>query len=70
METDLKSAQKEIQTLEEFIPICANCKKVRDDQGFWDQIESYIAQRSDTRFSHSICPDCAEKLYPDIKIYE
>lgn len=50
------------------IPICAHCKKVRDDKGYWNQIESYIHERSDADFSHSICPACAKILYPDIEI--
>ncbi len=66
VEEDLLSAQKDIKTLKGFIPICASCKKVRDDEGFWNQIESYISQRSDAKFSHGICPDCAKKLYPDL----
>ena len=48
--------------------ICANCKQIREDQGYWTQIESYIQDRSDAKFSHSICPDCAAKLYPNYNI--
>jgi sigma-B regulation protein RsbU (phosphoserine phosphatase) len=51
----------QIQTLETFIPICSYCKKVRDDRSYWQQIESYINQRTGSEFSHSICPDCYEK---------
>ena len=50
--------------LEGFLPICASCKMIRDDQGHWQQMESYIHSRSEVQFSHGICPNCAEKLYP------
>jgi hypothetical protein len=60
---------KENKTLKGFLPICASCKKIRDDQGYWNQIESYIKARSQAEFSHSICPDCAEKLCPGIDLY-
>ncbi len=60
----LEKAQKEIKTLRGIIPICASCKKVRDDKGYWQQVESYISQNSDALFSHSLCPDCFVKLYP------
>lgn len=62
----LQSALDEVDTLSGFIPICACCKKIRDDQGYWEQIESYIAARSQAQFSHSICPDCIKKVYPDL----
>ncbi len=54
----------EIRHLEGFLPICASCKKIRDDHGNWIQIEGYIRDHSDAEFSHSICPDCAKELYP------
>lgn len=60
---ELQRALAEVQTLRSFLPICANCKKIRDDGGYWHQIEQYIEERSSTKFSHGICPDCAEKLY-------
>lgn len=59
----LNSALTDVKKLTGFLPICATCKKVRDDKGYWKQIESYIAEHSDTEFSHSICPDCAAKYY-------
>ena len=62
----LQNALAEIKTLQGLIPICANCKKVRNDEGYWLQIEKYIQERSDVKFSHSICPTCAKKLYPDL----
>tara|TARA_B100000315_G_scaffold97080_1_gene89258 strand:- start:352 stop:897 length:546 start_codon:yes stop_codon:yes gene_type:complete len=49
-----------------FLPICASCKKIRDDKGYWNQIESYIKEHSEVNFSHGVCPDCARKLYPEI----
>jgi len=62
----LQEALKKIKTLRGIIPICAACKKIRDDKGYWNQIESYIKEHSDADFSHGICPECAEKLYPDL----
>ena len=62
---DLQDALKEIRTLSGFIPICASCKKIRDDKGFWKQVEVYIQERSDVQFSHSVCPECKIKLYPE-----
>jgi PAS domain S-box-containing protein len=63
---DLQKAANEIKTLTGFIPICASCKKIRDDKGYWEQIETYIMERSDAEFSHGLCPECSEKLYPDL----
>jgi hypothetical protein len=58
----------EIKRLNGLLPICASCKKIRDDKGYWNQIEAYIRDHSDAEFSHGICPDCAKKLYPDIEV--
>jgi hypothetical protein len=55
----------QIKTLRGLLPVCASCKKIRDDSGYWNQMESYIEAHSDADFSHSICPDCLTKLYPD-----
>lgn len=63
---ELEEALTEIKTLRGILPICASCKKIRDDKGYWQQIELYIAHRSDALFSHGICPDCAKSLYPEI----
>lgn len=60
---ELRQALSEVRTLEGFIPICAHCKKVRDDEGFWQAVETYVAQRSGAQFSHSICTQCGPKLY-------
>ncbi len=67
---DLEAAMKEIKTLSGLLPICMHCKKIRDDQGYWQQMEQYIHEHSDAQFSHSICRECAEKLYPDLDLYE
>jgi hypothetical protein len=62
----VEEALTEIKILSGLIPICSNCKKIRDDKGFWDQLEHYINVHSEATFTHSICPDCAEKLYPEL----
>lgn len=64
----LNSALEEINTLKGILPICSSCKKVRDDSGYWRQIESYITLHSEAEFSHSICPECVKKLYPDMDL--
>ena len=61
----LEQSTREIKRLRGILPICANCKKIRDDQGYWTQVETYIRDNTGTEFSHGICPDCAEKLYPE-----
>jgi hypothetical protein len=64
----LQEAEDEIKTLKGIIPICSSCKNIRDDKGYWNQIESYIKKHSDADFTHSICPKCAKELYPDLDI--
>jgi len=64
---ELQHALAEVKILRGFIPICANCKKIRDDEGYWHQIEVYIQEHSEAVFSHSICPACFDKLYPELK---
>jgi hypothetical protein len=59
----LERSLAEIKTLHGFIPICAHCKKVRDDKGYWESVEAYIAQHSDAKFTHLLCPPCGETLY-------
>lgn len=63
---ELKDALAQVKKLSGLLPICSSCKKVRDDKGYWKQIESYIRDHSEADFSHSICPDCVKKLYPDL----
>lgn len=60
---DLQRALDEIETLSGLLPICALCKKIRDDKGYWNLLESYIEQHSKASFSHGLCPDCADKFY-------
>ena len=55
-----------IKVLGGLIPICSNCKKIRDDKGYWNLLEAYLLQHSEAKFTHGICPDCASKLYPDM----
>ena len=62
----LQGALDNIKTLEGLLPMCANCKNIRDDDGYWQQVEVYIRQHSKAQFSHSICPKCAHQLYPDL----
>jgi hypothetical protein len=62
--SELEEAMNNIKVLKGLIPICASCKKVRDDSGFWRQVEDYISHHSEAQFSHGICPDCMKKLYP------
>ncbi len=61
----LKKALDEVKTLRGLIPICASCKKIRNDSGFWQAVEQYVEERSDAQFTHGICADCAAKLYPE-----
>lgn len=65
---ELQEALSKVKTMSGLLPICANCKRIRDDQGYWSQVEAYISQHSDAAFSHGICPDCLRKLYPDIAV--
>ncbi len=59
----------DLKILSGLLPICASCKKIRDDKGYWNRIESYISNHSEAEFTHGICPDCAKKLYSDIDLY-
>lgn len=58
---ELQDALANVKTLKGFIPICASCKKIRNDDGYWNQLEHYMAEHSDVAFSHGLCPDCAQK---------
>ena len=68
--TELQSAVSEVKTLSGLLPICSICKNIRDDQGYWNKLEAYIHKYSGARFSHSICPDCLKKHYPDFDFNE
>jgi CheY-like chemotaxis protein len=61
----LQAALAKVKTLGGLLPICSSCKKIRDDKGYWNQIEGYIRDHSEAEFSHSLCPECAKKLYPN-----
>jgi len=63
---ELQETLARVKTLTGLLPICASCKKIRDDKGYWNQIEEYIRDHSEADFSHGICPDCMKKLYPDL----
>lgn len=68
--TELKKALDEVKTLSGLMPICSKCKKIRDDKGYWRQIDTYIEKHSDAEFSHGICPSCMEEMYKDKPWYE
>jgi hypothetical protein len=63
---DLRRALDEVETLRGLLPICASCKKIRDDRGYWNTVEDYFTNRSKVDFSHTLCPDCIRTLYPDL----
>ena len=63
---ELRSALARVRMLSGLLPICASCKKIRDDKGYWNQIETYIRDHSEAHFSHGICPECARKEYPEL----
>ena len=62
----LKETLAEVSSLRELIPICASCKNIRDDKGYWIQVEQYMSEHSKVEFTHSICPGCVDKLYPGL----
>ena len=63
---ELKASVSEVKTLTGLLPICASCKKIKDDKGYWNQIEAYISKRAKVDFSHGICPECAKKQLNDL----
>ena len=63
--SELTSALSKVKKLSGLLPICASCKKIRNDEGYWNQVEEFISERSEAEFTHSFCPDCVEKLYSD-----
>ena len=63
---ELHSALAQVKQLSGLLPICSSCKKIRDDAGYWQQIEAYIRDHSEAQFTHGICPECARKLYPEL----
>ncbi len=63
---DLQKALKEIETLRDLLPICASCKRIRNDGGYWQEVEEYFKQRDHLDFSHTMCPECAQRMYPEL----
>jgi DNA-binding response OmpR family regulator len=64
---ELSQALAEVRTLKGIVPICANCKNVRDDQGYWNRVETYLNEHTEADFTHAVCPDCMKRLYPQFK---
>jgi DNA-binding response OmpR family regulator len=67
---ELSQALDQVKTLRGIVPICANCKKIRDDTGYWNQVEVYVRDHTEAEFSHGICPDCMKKLYPECELVD
>ncbi|MCA1788226.1 MAG: response regulator [Desulfobacteraceae bacterium] len=67
---ELQQALAKIRKLSKLLPVCMHCKKIRDDKGYWSELEAYIRENTDTEFSHSICRECAQKYYPDMNLYD
>lgn len=67
---DLKKAMSQVRQLSGLLPICSYCKQIRDDKGYWNQLEDYIQNHSEAEFSHGICQECAEKHFPEMDLYE
>ena len=65
--SELQGALAQVKTLSGLLPICSGCKKIRDDHGYWNRIETFISEHSDARFSHGICPECTQKYFPEYK---
>jgi PAS domain S-box-containing protein len=68
--SELKGALAQVKMLSGLLPICSHCKKIRDDKGYWNQIEAYLTKHSEAKFSHGICKECAKKYYPDFDVYD
>ena len=67
LNNELKIALDNVKVLSGLLPICANCKKIRDDKGYWEAVDGYFTKHSDVQFTHGICPDCIKKYYPEYK---
>lgn len=63
----LEKAIEQVRQLSGLLPICASCKKIRDDKGYWNEVEGYLREHSEIEFTHSICPDCVRTLYPELE---
>ncbi|MBN1575297.1 MAG: GAF domain-containing protein [Chitinispirillaceae bacterium] len=68
--SELDRVMGETETLRWFLPICSSCKKIRDEKGYWNRIETYFAKHSSIKFSHGICPECAKSMYEDFHRYQ
>jgi PAS domain S-box-containing protein len=66
MITELRDALSEVKALSGLLPICSSCKKIRDDQGYWTQVETYISKHSEAVFTHGLCPDCTKEYFPEV----
>jgi hypothetical protein len=64
---DLQKSLANVKSLSGLLPICAGCKKIRDDKGYWSQVESYVQEHSEATFTHGLCPDCIKKYYPELE---
>jgi AmiR/NasT family two-component response regulator len=67
LNVELKTALDNVKALKGLLPICAGCKKIRDDKGYWEGVETYIKKHADVEFSHGLCPECLTRLYPEYK---
>lgn len=67
VELELQETITEIKTLEGILPLCMHCKNIRDDKGYWNQLEAHISKHTEAQFSHSICDKCLEEHYPELK---
>ena len=65
---ELTGALGNIKTLKGLLPICSSCKKIRDDKGYWQKVESYISEHTEAEFTHGICPDCVRRVYPEYTV--
>ena len=68
LNSELKMALENVKVLSGLLPICAHCKSIRNDKGYWEAVEEYITKKTEAHFSHSLCPTCIDKLYPDYKL--
>ncbi len=64
----LQESMRQVRLLSGLLPICSSCKNIRDDRGYWNEVEEYMSRHADVRFTHGICPDCARKLYPELEL--
>ncbi|MCX6142289.1 MAG: hypothetical protein NTZ35_03625, partial [Ignavibacteriales bacterium] len=64
--SELKTALENVRTLGGLLPICASCKKIRDDKGYWNQLEKYLGDHTDAKLTHGLCPDCAKVYFPEV----